>query len=98
MNFRILAPSFLALILLLCSCGTYRYHQPTPNPALFSNAGEVHVSGNIGSSGAAVRGAVSMRNNIGLTGMYQGGIADYRSREGELGIGYYSDAILAASL
>lgn len=80
------------ILLLLTSCGTYRYYQPTPNAPLFTKKGELHISGTLGSSGASVKGALSVTDKIGFIGMYNSAFFDYRSREGELGLGYYTDA------
>lgn len=76
----------------LSSCGTYRYYNPTPNPALFQNEGEVQLSGNIGSSGVSVRGAWAVSDNIGIIGTYHSAPYEYRSSEGEIGAGYYTNA------
>lgn len=89
----ILAIAFLGFIALsLTSCGTYRYNQPTPNAPLFTQKGELHISGTLGSSGASAKAALSVTDKIGLIGTYNSAFFDYRSKEGELGLGYYTDA------
>lgn len=82
----------LGIITLLSSCGTYRYYQPTPHSALFQDEGEVHVAGDIGSSGASLKGAFSLPENIGIMASYNSAFFDYRSREGEIAFGYYTKA------
>lgn len=80
--------SFIAVI--LSSCGTYRYYQPTTNPALFKDKGEVHVSGDVGSSGAAAKFAFSPTKELGVIGQYNTHFTTYRVWEGELAAGYHS--------
>lgn len=84
---------FLFTCVILASCGTYRYHAPTPNSALFKNKGEYHLEGSIGSSGAAVKTAASLPYNIAVTAMYNGSFpSNYRTKEYEFWIGYYTTA------
>lgn len=80
------------IILTLISCGTYRYNQPTVNSALFKNENELQFSGEIGSSGGSIKTAYSFPNQIGFMAMYNGGISNYGVKEGEIGIGFYSNA------
>ena len=77
-----------AIAVLSASCGTYRYYQPSFNAALFRDKGELHLSGNVGSSGATLKAAVSISDKIGMVALYNGGILEYRPREFELGAGY----------
>ncbi len=79
----------LLIALLFSGCGSYRYYHPTPNSALFKGKGEVHISGDVGSSGFSAKGAVSVSDNLGIIGMYNASPFEYRVREGEVGIGYY---------
>ncbi len=80
----------LSVVLLSYSCGTYRYYQPLPNTALFANEGELHLVGDFGSSGLSAKAAYALPGNIGLTAMYHASVFNYRVKEGELGIGYYT--------
>lgn len=75
----------------ISSCGTYRYYQPTTNAALFHNEGEFQIEGNLSSSGFAAKAAYALPANIGVIGMYNSAPYRYRVREGEIGLGYYSD-------
>ena len=78
--------------ILIISCGTYRYNQPTTNPALFKSSGEIQVSGDIGSSGATLKGAYSFPKQIGIMGMFNSGISKYEAKEAEIGVGYYTNS------
>jgi hypothetical protein len=83
----------IAMMILFHSCSTsWHYYQPTANPVLFKEAGEVHVSGEIGTSGASAKGGVSLTDNIAIVGQYNSGFTDYRSSEGEAGVGFYTSA------
>jgi hypothetical protein len=73
----------------ISSCGTYRHYAPTANPALFKEAGEVSVAGDIGMSGASAKGSVSLTNHFAVMGQYAGGFTKYRSRDYEFAAGYY---------
>lgn len=46
---------FVALGISACQRPTYRYFHPTSSPALFANAGEVQLSGDLGSSGYSAK-------------------------------------------
>ena len=83
---------YLPIIFLFFSCGTYRYYQPTPTPTLFKNQGELQISGDLGSSGYSMKGAYALPKNIGIVGMYNSTPFDYRAKEGEIGIGYYTES------
>ncbi|UNZ00116.1 hypothetical protein MQE36_07170 [Zhouia spongiae] len=82
----------LAVAIAVSSCGSYKYYSPTPNAVLFKNKGESQFSGSIGSSGLSLKGALALSENIGFIGMYHASPYEYRSKEGEVGIGYYTEA------
>ncbi len=88
---RYLIP-LLVLSWFLSSCGTYRYYQPTTNAVLFKNQGEVHIAGDIGSSGVSVKGGAAISDKIAVVGIYNNGISTYEVSEGEVGMGYYSSS------
>lgn len=79
----------IAAALIFSSCGTFKYYQPNANPALFKDAGEVHVSGGINSSGASLQSAVSLNNNIAVMANYNSSLGEYHVKEGEIAVGYY---------
>lgn len=83
-----LIPS-IAFMLLMCSCGTFKYYQPNANPALFKNSGEVHVSGGLNSSGASLQSAVSVTDNVAIMANYNSTLATYHVNEGEVAVGFY---------
>lgn len=78
------------LPVLLNSCGTYRYYQPTFNPMLFHNKNEVHVSGEVSNAGLQAKTAMSLGKHIAVIGQYNSSALKYRVREGEVGLGFYN--------
>jgi hypothetical protein len=62
---------------------------PTANPALFREAGEVNISGDIGTSGVSAKGSVSITDHIAVMGQYANGLGRYRSRDYEFAAGFY---------
>ncbi|UBM58505.1 hypothetical protein LAG90_17015 [Marinilongibacter aquaticus] len=83
---------FVALGISACQRPTYRYFHPTSSPALFANAGEVQLSGDLGSSGYSAKAAVALPAHIGITGMYNSNHSIYSVKEGEIGVGKYREA------
>lgn len=83
---------FLLFTFLITACGSYKYYQPTANPVLFREKAEVHVSGEIGSSGASAKTGFSISDNLAFYGQYNSGFTEYRSKEGEIGFGYFKPA------
>ena len=75
--------------MLFGSCSSFKYYQPSANPALFKNTGEVHVSGGLNSSGASLQGAVSVSNHVAILANYNGTLSNHNVNEGEVALGYY---------
>lgn len=83
---------FSLILLSSCKSNNYKYFAPTVNPVLFNNKGEVHVSGEVSTSGMTAKGAVAVTEHLGIMGMYNGGgIGNYRSHEGEVAAGYFTN-------
>lgn len=83
---------FSLIILSSCKSSNYKYFAPTVNPVLFQDKGEVHVAGEISSSGLLAKNAVALTNHFGIMGMYHsGGLGNYRAHEGEIAAGYFTN-------
>jgi hypothetical protein len=75
--------------LLLASCKTYHYYEPPLNHPVLANAGEVQVSGNIGTAGTTLKGGFAATDKLLVAAMYNRTFpTEYRAREFETSVGY----------
>ncbi len=81
---------FFSLAYTLTGCGTsYNYYAPLVNNIPFAGKGETHISGNVGTSGPALKLGYSFGDKLGLSAVFQKSAPlKYHGSEMEAALGF----------